>query len=307
MNCSVIEVQVIFIFKNGNNVIEIGKINRMIVARETKHGFYLVSTDVDIDDYDEEEEVFLPPSLTHLKVRRGQEITVFVYVDTKDKLIATTETPFAQVGEYADMRVVAVEEFGAFFDWGIDKDLLVPGNEQKVKVKKHERYLVRVCLEEGTDRVYGTTKLGKYIESSVFDFEEKDKVTVVPVKITDLGYKVVINKRFVGMIYNNEIFQEILLNRPYEGIVKKIRTDGLVDVALQAHGVQNLEDSKEKVLQYLKDSGGQCDLHDKSSPEEIKRALSMSKNTFKSAIGMLFKDKKIEILKGPNKGIKLIN
>ncbi len=287
-------------------MIEIGKINKMIVARETKHGYYLVSTEVDPDDYDEEEEVFLPPSLSHIKVKRGQEITVFVYVDTQNKLIATTEMPFAQVGEYADMRVVAVEEFGAFFDWGIDKDLLVPGNEQKIKVRKHERYLVRVCLEEGTDRVYGTTKLGKYIESSVFDFNDGDKVTIVPVQITDLGYKVVINKRFVGMIYNNEIFQEIFLNREYPGIVKKIRTDGLVDVALQAQGIKNLEDSKDKVLEYLKASGGQCDLHDKSSPEDIKRALSMSKNTFKSAIGMLFKEKKIEILKGPERGIKLL-
>lgn len=287
-------------------MIEIGKVNKMIVARETKHGYYLISTTVDLDDYEEAEEVFLPPSLTHLKVKRGQEITVFVYVDTQNKLIATTEMPFAQVGEYADMRVVAVEEFGAFFDWGIDKDLLVPGNEQKIKVRKHERYLVRVCLEEGTDRVYGTTKLGKYIESSVFDFMEGDKVAIVPVQITDLGYKIVINKKFVGMIYNNEIFREILLNREYEGLVKKIRTDGLVDVVLQAHGIKNLEDSKEKVLKYLKASGGQCDLHDKSSPDEIKKALSMSKNTFKSAIGMLFKEGKIEILKGTNKGIKLI-
>lgn len=286
-------------------MLEIGKMNRMVVSRETKSGYYLISTEVDPEDYYDEDEVFMPPSMGPYKVKKGQEINAFIYKDTKGHLIATSETPFAVVGEYANMRAISVEDFGAFFDWGIDKDLLVPGNEQKVRVRKHDRYIVRVCLEEETGRVYGTTKLGKYIESSDFDFSENDKVMITPALETNLGYKVIINKRFVGMIYFNEIFQDVRINAEYEGIVKKIRDDGLVDVALQAQGVQNLKDAKDVVFEYLQKSGGFSDLNDKSSPEQIQKALSMSKNTFKSAIGMLFKDKKIEILRGPKKGIKL--
>jgi predicted RNA-binding protein (virulence factor B family) len=288
-------------------VIEIGKMNRMVVSRETKSGYYLISTEVDPDDYYDEGEVFMPPSMGPYKVKMGQEINVFVYKDTQGKLIATSDTPFAVVGEFANMRAISVEDFGAFFDWGIDKDLLVPGNEQKVRVRKYDRYIVRVCLEEETGRVFGTTKLGKYIENSQFDFSKNDKVNISPAIETDLGYKVIINKRFIGMIYFNEIFQEVKINAEYVGIVKKIRTDGLVDVSLQAQGVQNLKDAKDIVLDYLQKSGGFSDLNDKSSPEEIQKALSMSKNTFKSAIGMLFKDNKIEILRGPKRGIKLLS
>lgn len=212
-------------------------------------------------------------------------------------MIATSQIPYACVGEYAFLRVLDVEDFGAFFDWGIEKDLLVPGNEQKIKVRKHEQHLVRVCLEEETNRVYGTTKLGKYIESSEFDFAETDQVGLVPVQKTDLGYKIIINKKFIGMIYDNEIFTNIELGKAYEGVVKKIREDGLVDVALQVQGIKNLDEAKVKILEFLKESGGKSPLNDKSSPEQIKSTLAMSKKTFKSAIGMLYKDRKIQINK----------
>ncbi|MCO4793195.1 MAG: hypothetical protein KC493_05770 [Bacteriovoracaceae bacterium] len=277
-------------------MIEIGKINKLIVSRETKSGYYLT-------DEENSEEVFLPPSMGPIRISKNEEIEVFVYLDTQGKLIATSNTPFACVGEYARMKVIGVEDFGAFFDWGIEKDLLVPGNEQKIKVKMHEDYIVRVCLEEGTNRVYGTTKLGKYIESSEFNFKESDKVKFEPVFETELGFKIIINRTFIGMIYSNEIYEEIRLGKFYEGTVKKIREDGLVDVSLQSHGVKNLDDAKSKILTMLEEEGGKSPLYDKSSPAEIKAALSMSKNTFKSAIGMLYKDKKIIISKS---GIELI-
>lgn len=278
-------------------MIEIGQVNRLVVCRESSSGFYLKEPDA-ID------EVFMPPNLGPVNVTMNQEIDVFVYLDTQGSLIATDQIPFAIVGEYALMRVVEVQEFGAFFDWGIDKDLLVPGNEQKVKVRKFEDHIVRVCLEEDTDRVYGTTKLGKYILESDFDITKGDEVTIVPATKTDLGFRVIINKKFIGMIYDSEIFQNIQIGKECKATVKKIRDDGLVDISLQVLGIKNMIDSKDVILDYLSNNGGSSDLNDKSSPDDIKRTLNMSKKTFKGAIGMLFKEKKIVISKD---GIKLLD
>jgi predicted RNA-binding protein (virulence factor B family) len=267
---------------------EIGKVNHLNVSRENKSGFYLKHED-------SIQEIFMPPSMAPMDLKVGDSIEAFVYLDTNGKLIATDQKPYAQVGEYALMRVVDNQDFGAFFDWGIEKDLLVPGNEQKTKVRNFEDYLVRVCLEEETDRVYGTTKLGKYIESSEFVFEVGDKVTINPVQETDLGYRIIINKCFIGMIYHNEIFQKIRINHECEAVVKKLRKDGLVDCALQVQGVKNLIEAKDKILEVLNENNGQSNLNDKSSPDEIKKVFSMSKKTFKSAAGMLYKERKIII------------
>ncbi len=277
-------------------MIEIGQINRLVVCRESSSGYYL-------KELDSIDEVFMPPNLGPVNISMNQELDVFVYLDTSGSLIATDQIPHAVVGEYAIMRVVEVQEFGAFFDWGIDKDLLVPGNEQKVKVRKFEDHIVRVCLEEETDRVFGTTKLGKYILESEFNFERGDEAVIVPANKTDLGYRVIINKRFIGMIYDSEIFQPIQIGKEYSAVVKKIRDDGLVDMSLQVLGIKNMIGSKDVILNFLEQEGGASHLNDKSSPEEIKRYLNMSKKTFKGSIGMLYKEKKIDISK---EGIKLI-
>lgn len=272
-------------------MIEIGKVNDLLIGRETDSGYYL-------KDLETEQEVFMPPSMAPIRTKINDNINAFVYLDTQGKLIATSEQPYAEVGEYALMTVKETQDFGAFFDWGIDKDLLVPGNEQKIRVKNHEDYIVRVCLEDGTNRVYGTTKLGKYIEESDFDFEENDTVSIVAAQKTELGYRVIINKKFIGMIYNNEIFINIEIGQSYQGIIKKLRDDGLVDTALQVQGIQNLVEAKAKILEMLEMHKGSSSLHDKSSPEEIKQLLGMSKKTFKAALGMLYKEKLIEITKG---------
>ena len=278
-------------------MIEIGKVNNLLIGRETDSGYYL-------KDLESEQEVFMPPSMSPIRTKINENLNAFVYLDTQGKLIATSETPYAVVGEYALMTVKETQDFGAFFDWGIDKDLLVPGNEQKVRVKNYEDYIVRVCLEADTNRVYGTTKLGKFIEESEFDIEEDENVSIVPAQKTDLGYRVIINKKFIGMIYDNEIFINIELGQVYQGVIKKIRDDGLLDSALQVQGIQNLVDAKAKILEMLEIRNGSSTIHDKSSPEEIKQVLGMSKKTFKAAIGMLYKDKLIELRKG--EGIKLI-
>ncbi|MCT4640970.1 MAG: S1-like domain-containing RNA-binding protein [Bacteriovoracaceae bacterium] len=276
-------------------MIEVGKLYKAKVVEASTNGFF-------VQEVETKEKVFMPNRMTDGEFNKDELIEVFIYKDTKGQLTASEDLPFAIVGEYARMRVKEVQDFGAFFHWGIDKDLLVPGNQQKIKVNPGEYHLVRVCIEDRTDRIYGTTKLGRWIESSEFDIEEKDKVYITPVQETDLGYRVIINKKFIGMIYHSEIFKTIIPGNEYEAVVKKIREDGLVDCALQIQGIKNLDAATVTIMQMLKKRGGFSPLHDKSSPEEIQRSLAMSKKTFKSAIGMLYKRKKIIISED---GIKL--
>lgn len=267
-------------------MIEIGKANKLVVIRAENNGYVL-------KDLESSDQVYMPQNFatTHLQV--DQEVTAFVYLDSQNEMTATTRMPYAMVGEYALMTVKEAHEFGAFFHWGIKKDLLVPGNQQKVKVRESEDHIVRVCIEEGTNRIYGTTKLGKYIESSEFDIDEGSKVEIVPVEKTQLGYRSIVNRKFIGMIYHSEIFQDLYMGQPYPGVVKKLRADGLVDLSLQPLGIRNSVSAKDTILEYLKENGGKSTLHDKSSPEDIKDALGMSKKTFKAAVGMLYKDRKI--------------
>ncbi len=278
-------------------MIEIGKIDEFVVVRDGISGFYLRKPN-------SEGEVFMPPSMAPTGLEVNQQIRAFVYLDTKANMVATSKLPSAVVGEYALMKVVDVQEFGAFFDWGIEKDLLVPGNEQKVKVKSDEYYIVRVCLEEESDRIYGTTKIGRYIKNSKCDLHAGNKVSIVPAQKSDLGYRVIINKKFIGMIYSNEIYSDIQVGNNYEGVIKKIRSDGLVDVSLQSLGVKNLVDAKNKIIDMLVKGGGKSNLSDKSSPADIKQMLGMSKKTFKNAIGMLYRERKIVINRD---GIELVH
>lgn len=276
-------------------MLEIGKVNTLEVSKETSSGFYLKVPE-------EFGEVFLPPSMAPEFTKVGDTLKVFIYVDTKDSLIATSRLPYAEVGEYALLDSVDVQDFGAFFDFGIEKDLLVPGNEQKHDVELHREYLVRICLDD-MDRIYGTTKLGNYILDSDFDIKEGDKVSMVPAERTDLGYRVIINKKFIGMIYNSEIFKAVKIGEAVTGYVKKIREDGLVDAALQIQGIKNLDNSCIKIMEMLHKNGGKSKLHDKSDPDDIRFELGMSKKTFKNSIGMLYKKKKILISKT---GIELV-
>ncbi|MDB9787030.1 S1-like domain-containing RNA-binding protein [Bacteriovoracaceae bacterium] len=278
-------------------MIEIGKVNHLIVDRETDSGYHLM-------DPETNHEVFLPGTLAPKSIYIDQELAVFVHFNNVDSVIATTKIPYATVGEYAYLTAVDAPDFGAFFDLGIEKDLLVPGNEQKIKVQVGEQHLVLIGIDEETNRLFGTTKLDYYIEHSDFDINDGDNVSIVPFTETELGYRVIINKKFIGLIYHNEIFREITLNQPYDGIVKKIRDDGYVDISLQTVGIQHSIDTKDKIIALLKESNGHSDLNDKSDPLDIRNQLGISKKTFKNAIGMLYKSKVITISKS---GIDLTN
>ncbi|RLA61030.1 MAG: hypothetical protein DRQ89_11940 [Epsilonproteobacteria bacterium] len=276
-------------------MIEIGKINSLVVSSEVANGFYL-------SDSDSEDVAFIPRAEAR-DIVEGLEVNVFLYLDKNETVLGTLQVPNALLGEYALMEVVDTTTFGAFFDWGISKDLLVPDTEQKVPIRDGAEHIVRVCMDENTRLLYGTTKLGKYIQASEFDIKESDKVEIVPAVIEELGYRCIINKKYIGMIYHNEIFSEIKLGQPLMGVVKKIRPDGLIDSALQVQGIRNLMNSKEVILSYLESVGGKSPLGDKSAPDDIRMALHMSKQTFKNGIGILYRERKITISKD---GIELV-
>lgn len=279
-------------------MIDVGLTQKLKVLTKTAQGF-------ELSDLEESETVLLPSAHVSRELVIGDQVDAFIYVDTTSKnKTATLLQPVATVGEFAFLKVMEIHEFGSFLSWGIEKDLLVPGNEQKEKFGSHGRKLVRICMEDETQRIFGTTKFGKYIEAQIMSLDEGDRVTIIPTEKTKLGYRVIVEKKFLGMIYHNEVFEDIELGESYYAVVKTIRDDGLIDVALQIQGVNNLYQSQEKVLDFLERNNGESHLNDKSSPEEIKRLLGMSKKTFKSVIGMLYKNRKISIIKG--EGIKLL-
>lgn len=271
-------------------MLEIGKMNRLYVYNENKKNYILRVPNYDVD-------VELPKSEATELVNQGDILEVFVYIDNNDKEVASLTRPVALLDEFAVVKVVESHQFGAFVDWGLSKDLLVPDTEQKERMGNNRYYIVRVCLDERTNKLYGTTKIGKYIPESQFDIAEGDRIEIIPASYEELGYRSLINRKFIGMIYHNEIFQKIEIGTSVSGVVKKIRNDGLVDAALQVQGFKNIEDSQKVVLEFLRANGGKANLHDKSSPEEIREKLGMSKKTFKNAIGMLYKERRIVIHK----------
>tara|TARA_Y100000768_G_C23991333_1_gene693658 strand:- start:2787 stop:3641 length:855 start_codon:yes stop_codon:yes gene_type:complete len=271
-------------------VIDIGQMNELIVHEESDKYFILRAPDFDVD-------VYLAKAETSEHFERGHKLEVFVYVDNQDRPQASLSRPEAVVGEYAVMQARETHQFGAFMNWGISKDLLVPDTEQKDPVGEGKFYIVRVCLDERTNKVYGTTKVGRYIKDQKLDIKEGDQVSIIPAAPEELGYRSLINRKFIGIIYHNEIFQKIKLGEELSGVVKKLRPDGLVDAALQVQGIKNVVNSQDQILDYLSKRGGKSKLNDKSDPMEIRRELNMSKKTFKSALGMLYKKRSILIHK----------
>ncbi len=283
---------------------EIGKIREftVITAEENGHYVRLVAF-----EGEEAEELFMPHLRNDLSrsldLKIGQTIEAFVYQNEDEEVCASLLLPYAEVEEFALLRVVDSQGFGAFLNWGLDKDLFVPSKKQKTPMNIGELHLVRICYDTASGKLYGTTKYESMLETLDFYFQEGDKVEVIPAEEHELGYRCIVNRKFIGMIYHNEIFTDIELDKEYEGYVKKIREDGLIDVALQIQGIKRLDESQTKILDMLKANGGKSNLHDKSSPEEIKQVLEMSKKTFKNSIGMLYKAKKIVINKD---GIELL-
>ena len=224
-----------------------------------------------------------------------REVDVFVYQE-EGNLKATTEKANAEIGEFAVMTCVQSLPSGAFMDWGIIKDLFIPYKQQKSKIVEGKRYLVYVYIDEASGLITGTTKFKRNPQYDHLPFQKGDKVDLIMMNESELGWNVVIDKKYIGLIYTSDIFKKLYPLSEESGYIKAIREDGKIDVTLQPEGFENVDEFKQKIIDKLNDSYGLLYLSDKSSPDDIKDELQMSKKNFKKAIGSLYKDKVIEIL-----------
>ncbi len=275
-------------------MIKIGDYNKLRIVKEVDFGIYL--------DGGEEGEILMPSKYVPEGSKPDDEIDVFIYSDSEDRLIATTETPYAKVNEFAYLKVKAVNKFGAFLDWGILKDLLVPFREQKTDMIEGYSYIVYIYLDEKTKRLVASAKIHKFLNRGIPPWEIDDEVNILIESKTDLGYKAVIENKFSGLLYENEIFKNLKKGDRLNAFIKKIRDDGKIDLTLQKAGYNQIDKISEKILQTLKNNKGFIAANDKSSPEMIKSLFNISKKSFKKAIGSLYKQRLISF---KDDGIKL--
>ncbi len=273
---------------------EIGKINNLKILREVDFGVYL-----DGEDYGE---ILMPKKYLPENYKIDDFIEAFVYLDSEDRIIATTEKPYAKVGEFAFLKVIAVNSFGAFLDWGLLKDLLVPFNQQKIKMEEGQFYIVYIYLDEKSERIVASSKLDKFLDKQPPDFQEGQEVNLMICNKTNIGYKAIVNNTHWGVIYKNEVFQTLTKGQKTKGYIKKIREDNKIDLNLYKQGYEKVDDSLNKILNILKDHDGFISITDKSSPETIYEMFGLSKKTYKKIIGSLYKKRLILIEKN---GIKL--
>ncbi|WP_088654196.1 CvfB family protein [Geofilum rhodophaeum] len=268
--------------------VEIGKVNKLKVLREVSIGVYL--------DGDTIGDVLLPKRYVPEGTKEGDEVEVFIHLDSEDRLIATTERPLAQVGEFAWLKVVSVSKFGAFLDWGLMKDLLVPFREQKEKMEKDRYYAVYVYFDDETGRIVASAKVDRFLDNVSPDYNPGEEVKLFIVGRTELGYKAVINGLHSGLLYYNQVFKSLQLGQQTKGYIARVREDEKIDLLLERPGYEKVDELSQKLLDALQKAGGFLPLTDKSVPADIEQRLGMSKKTFKKAIGALYKQRLIELL-----------
>jgi predicted RNA-binding protein (virulence factor B family) len=267
-------------------MVEIGKYNTLEVLKNTPIGLYLG---------DGSEEVLLPKRYVPEKIKIGDKIKVFVYLDNENRPVATTLQPFATVDEFAFLRVKEINEHGAFFDWGIDKDVFAPYSEQTGELKTGHNYVVYIYTDERSGRIAASLKWNQFVDDETNVLTNGTEVRLLIAQQTELGYKAIIDNRYEGLLYANEIFEPLHIGDVKKGFIKQVRDDGKIDLSLQQQGYEHIEDLKQLLLQQLKNNKGFLPLGDKSSPEEIYQHLKISKKSFKKTIGGLFKEKLITL------------
>ena len=268
-------------------MIKLGEVNNLLVNRGSAMGFFLIDTSG--------EEVFLPFKYAPDNLQLKDVINVFIYNDSEDKIIATTQTPKITINTFAALKVVDAASFGAFMDWGLDKDLLVPFKEQATKMYDHKTYVVYLFLDETSDRLVATTKINRYLDNTDCDLKANQEVDLLVFEDFDLGYFAIINNKYKGLIYKNEIYSPIKVGDSLKGYVKQIKEGNLIDLSLQKIGFENIDINSQLILDYLKKHNGVIALHDNSDPDDIRKLLGMSKKTFKKAIGILYRQKLVKI------------
>ena len=277
-------------------MVKIGKYNTLKIVKDLDFGVYL--------DGGNGTEILLPARYVPKNVKPGDEVEVFIYHDNEGRLIATTAKPLAQAGEFQFMEVKSVNNTGAFLEWGLMKDLLVPFKEQKMPMREGNWYLVYVHVDHITGRIVASARIDKYLDNVIPDYSFNQEVDLLVAEDTEIGYKVIINNTHWGLVYHSEVFQRLEKGEHLKGYIKEVREDEKIDVSLTPLGYQKVEGIAKTILYSLKAQGGYVDVHDKSEPEIIYSLFRCSKKAFKQAIGALYKQKIINI---ETEGIRLIN
>lgn len=278
-------------------MIKIGDYNELEVVKHVDFGIYL--------DGGAHGEILMPIRYVPEGVEDGQDLEVFIYCDSEDRLIATSEKPKAKVGDFACLEVKSITEFGAFLDWGLPKDLFVPFREQAEPFEEGESYVVYIYLDETSERIVASSRLKRFLQTESEGFEVGQEVEILVARQTDLGYKVIVNKRYWGLLYENQIFGAISIGEYKKAYIHHIREDLLLDISLQPQGYRVLiPKTAEDLLEKIKSNNGFLPLTDKSAPGEIYAQLNMSKKAFKKAIGLLYKKRLITL---EANGIRLVD
>jgi uncharacterized protein len=268
----------------------LGKINTLRAVRESTHGLYLDGGGLG--------DILLPRGLVPAEATLGSDIEVFLYRDSEDRLVATTDKPLAQVDEFASLRVTSVNRnIGAFLDWGLQKDLLLPHREQEKPVRAGDDVVVFVLLDEKTDRIYATTRLDAHLSDETPSYERGEPVALQIVRETPLGFVALVESKHMGMLYHADLRVRIHPGQKHTGYVSNVRPDGRIDLTLDSSSYFRVTELGQQILDALQANGGQLDLDDDSSPDAIRDELGASKKAFKQAIGGLYRQGKIKLLK----------
>lgn len=265
-------------------MIQLGKMNKMTVVKTVDFGVYL-------DGGEEAGEILLPTRYVPEGCQPGDEVEVFLYLDQEERLIATTLVPKVQVGQFAYLKVNWVNQFGAFLDWGLMKDLFVPFREQKMKMQQDRSYIVYVYIDEESYRIVGTAKVDRYLKHpEPGRYAPGDEVELLIQQKTDLGFKAIVDNQYTGLLYDNEVFRPLHTGNVVKGYIKNVREDGKIDLELQnQHGQASVLGFAQQLHEYLKAHGGYTPLNDKSDSAEIYAEFGVSKKVFKRAVGDLYK------------------
>lgn len=263
-------------------MIETGKIQKLTIGRMVEFGAYLHA------EGDSSAEVLIPARYLPENAAVGDRIEVFVYRDSEDRPVATTERPYALPGEFAYLQVAAVNDTGAFLQWGLPKDLLVPYSEQRSKMRRGGIYLVYIYIDHATGRIVASAKTDKFLGNVFPDYKPGQKVNILVTEHTEIGYKVIVDNLHRGIIYSNEIFKPVEVEQNMSAYVKQVRPDGKIDITLSGPAARRTEATAERIIEYLREQR-HAPIGDKSDPELISRLFECSKRDFKQAVGHLYK------------------
>ncbi len=268
-------------------MVRIGKLNRLEVVKELDFGMYLDGGDLG--------EILLPRRYVPEGLKAGDTIEVFVFLDSEDRIIATTDRPYAFLGQFAQLKVVSTGTAGAFLDWGLQKDLLVPFREQKHKMEQGKSYVVFIYLDTKSSRIAASSRIERFLDKHPPGFKPGQEVSLLIYEQTDIGYKAVINNSHQGVLYKNEVFQPLAIGQTVKGYIKKVRDDSKIDLTLDKPGYEKIEDLSERILDELRRQGGFITVTDKSAPEIMYELFGMSKKTYKKAVGALYRKRLVTI------------